>query len=171
MGRGLTAEEAVKGQPDEEELRSYCTENIMFVSSAAHSELFPRCAVIVHHGGAGTTMAALRSGRPSVITPGFYDQFENAKMVSRKGIGVDAGHLPTVTPEALAGHINHCLQDDVMIRAAKKLGEQLGSSEGVATATNLIAQWMQDDVATGEFCRKQTIAFNARSHGLSLLCR
>jgi len=169
--RGLTVDEAVKGQPDEEDLRSYCADNIRFVPSAAHSVLFPRCSVIVHHGGAGTTMAALKSGRPSVITPGMYDQFENAKMVSRKGVGVDAGHLPTVTPEKLASHINHCMENDSMVSAAQQLGEQLRAKDGVATVTQLIAQWMEDDVVTGEFSRKQTLAFNARASGSSLLCR
>jgi len=168
--RGLTVEEAVTGQQDEEGLRSYCAENIRFVSSATHSELFPKCAVIVHHGGAGTTMAALKSGRPSVITPGMYDQFESAKMVSRKGVGVDAGHLPTVTPEALAGHINSCIENDAMVSAAQQLGEQLRSKDGVTTVTQLIGQWMEEDVITGEFARKQMLAFSARANGSSFLC-
>ncbi|MEM8558775.1 MAG: glycosyltransferase, partial [Bacteroidota bacterium] len=41
---------------------------------APHDWLFPRMAVVVHHGGAGTTAAGLRAGRPSVICPFFVDQ-------------------------------------------------------------------------------------------------
>ena len=31
-----------------------------------HTWLFPRCSVIVHHGGAGTTATALYAGVPQV---------------------------------------------------------------------------------------------------------
>merc|ERR1712039_1159947 len=102
-------------------------------------------------------------------TPGMYDQFENAKMVSRKGVGVDAGHLPTVTPEVLAAHINDCIGNHAMVSAAQKLGEQLRSRDGVATVTQLVTQWLEDDVVTGEFARKQAMAFNARANGSSFL--
>ncbi|WP_433797102.1 nucleotide disphospho-sugar-binding domain-containing protein [Actinoplanes sp. CA-252034] len=36
--------------------------------------MFARCAVIVHHSGAGTTAAAARAGRPQVICPFVGDQ-------------------------------------------------------------------------------------------------
>lgn len=168
---GITVEAAVKGQPDEAELLDFCRENVMCISTVSHSTLFPRCAAIVHHGGAGTTMAALKSGRPSIITPGMYDQFENAKMISQKGVGIDAGHLPTVTPEALAGHIKDCLVDAAMVKAAQDLGETLQARNGVATASELIARWMEQDVMTGEFAKKQTKAFNFRSQDSSLWCQ
>lgn len=168
---GLTLEATVKGQPDEAELRAYCAENVLFISTAAHSTLFPRCAVSVHHGGAGTTMASLRSGRPCIITPGMYDQFENAKMVSRKGVGIDAGHLPTVTPEKLAEHINQCLSNDSMARAAHELGEELRAKDGVTNTVQLLNEWIEDEVVTGEFTRKQARAFSIRAQGSSLCCQ
>ena len=53
-------------------LLSYMTyvscRNVLFMKTAPHEMLFPRCSVLVHHGGSGTTMAALRSGIPSVVT-------------------------------------------------------------------------------------------------------
>lgn len=45
-----------------QELMEFASKKIMFVKEAPHEWLFRRCAVIVHHGGAGTTAAALRSG-------------------------------------------------------------------------------------------------------------
>jgi UDP:flavonoid glycosyltransferase YjiC (YdhE family) len=36
---------------------------------APFSELFPRAAAIVHHGGVGTTGLAMRSGRPMLVMP------------------------------------------------------------------------------------------------------
>ncbi len=40
-------------------------ENILKIEKAPHDWLFPRMAAVVHHGGAGTTAAGLRAGKPS----------------------------------------------------------------------------------------------------------
>ncbi|MGK7950109.1 MAG: glycosyltransferase [Xenococcaceae cyanobacterium] len=44
------------------------------INSVPHDWLFPNCAAIVHHGGAGTTAASLKAGVPSIIVPFFSDQ-------------------------------------------------------------------------------------------------
>ena len=49
-------------------------EEILLIGAAPHDWLFPRMAAVVHHGGAGTTSAGLRVGRPTVIVPFFGDQ-------------------------------------------------------------------------------------------------
>ena len=52
---------------------------------APFSELFPRAAAIVHHGGIGTTTQALRAGRPMLVMPYAYDQPDNAERVCSAG--------------------------------------------------------------------------------------
>eukprot|EP00969_Alexandrium_andersonii_P364057 15463284-Alexandrium_andersonii.AAC.1 len=47
---------------------------MLLLASASHTNLFPRCACAVHHGGAGTTQAALRSGVPTILAPVGWDQ-------------------------------------------------------------------------------------------------
>ena len=47
---------------------------VIAVDSVPHDALFPRSAAVVHHGGAGTTHAGLRHGRPTLICPFFADQ-------------------------------------------------------------------------------------------------
>src|SRR3712207_469799 len=50
-------------------------ENVLRVSGGLpYDWLFPRVSVAVHHGGAGTTAEALRSGTPSVVVPVVPDQ-------------------------------------------------------------------------------------------------
>ena len=48
--------------------------DVMFVKSVSHTKIFPLVKVILHHGGIGTTHAALRAGTPSVIVPFIVDQ-------------------------------------------------------------------------------------------------
>jgi len=47
---------------------------ILFIKEAPHTWLLPRCSLIVCHGGAGTTIASVMSGRPVVICPFLIDQ-------------------------------------------------------------------------------------------------
>jgi UDP:flavonoid glycosyltransferase YjiC (YdhE family) len=54
----------------------------------AQAELLPRCSVIVHHGGAGTTFGALAHGVSQVIVPQGADNFDNAAMCERAGIAL-----------------------------------------------------------------------------------
>ena len=44
------------------------------VATVDHRALFPRAAAVIHHGGAGTTHAAVAAGVPSVVIPHVGDQ-------------------------------------------------------------------------------------------------
>ena len=55
-------------------------------------ELLPKAAVLVHHGGIGTTAEALRAGVPQLIIPLAFDQFDNATCVERLGVGFSLSH-------------------------------------------------------------------------------
>lgn len=63
------SEADILGEPDAEELKAYCAEKVLFMKTAPHGRLFPRCKVCVHHGGAGTFNSSARSGTPTVIWP------------------------------------------------------------------------------------------------------
>ncbi|MEX0297831.1 MAG: glycosyltransferase, partial [Kordiimonas sp.] len=62
-------------------------DTIYKLESAPHDWLFPKMAAIVHHGGAGTTGAALRSGKPNIICPFFGDQYFWGEQVANKKVG------------------------------------------------------------------------------------
>lgn len=62
--------------------------------------LFARVAAVVHHGGAGTTMAAAMAGAPQTVIPKMFDQHYWAKRVERLGTG--SAHAPSApTTESL----------------------------------------------------------------------
>jgi vancomycin aglycone glucosyltransferase len=62
------------------------------VDEVNQQALFKRAAAIVHHGGAGTTHTATRSGTPQVVVPQLVDQPYWASRVAALGIGA-----PTTT--------------------------------------------------------------------------
>ena len=62
-------------------------DTVFALDDVPHSWLFPRMAALVHHGGAGTTVAGLRAGIPSVVTPLTADQPSWGRIVHRLGAG------------------------------------------------------------------------------------
>ena len=69
--------------------------NVRVERYVAMSLLLPRSTVVVHHGGSGTTLAALAAGRPSVLLPILGDQPVNAAqcVAAGAGLGLDATAL------------------------------------------------------------------------------
>lgn len=78
--------------------------------------LFRRVAAVVHHGGAGTTIAAALAGTPQVVIPVEYDQRYWARRVHTLGIGTAHGSgMPTT--ESLTSALERTLRPDVATRA------------------------------------------------------
>ena len=42
-------------------------DSVCLVGDCPHSWLLPQCSAAIHHGGAGTTAAALRAGLPTLV--------------------------------------------------------------------------------------------------------
>jgi UDP:flavonoid glycosyltransferase YjiC (YdhE family) len=77
---------------------------VLHVPYAPFSQLLPRLAAFVHHGGIGTTSQALRAGVPQLVGPMAYDQFDNAHHVQRLGAGerlLPADYTPPAVARAL----------------------------------------------------------------------
>jgi sterol 3beta-glucosyltransferase len=115
----------------------YRTENI------PHDWLFPRMAAVVHHGGAGTTAAGLRAGKPSVIVPFFADQPFWAERVYRLGAGPQPILRKRLSVDTLVQAIRQAVADPIIRQKAAELGEKICAEDGVRNAVKLIEQYLQ----------------------------
>ncbi len=79
------------------------------VSDAPHARLFPRAAVVVHHGGSGTTAQALRAGVPQVVLPLILDQFHHAHRLYLMGLAPRPLPMEKVTAAGLTQAIEAAL--------------------------------------------------------------
>src|SRR5271154_4358547 len=61
--------------------------NVLVVASAPYARVFPAASVVVHHGGFGTCAEALRAGKPSLVTPFAFEQFDTAAREQDLGLG------------------------------------------------------------------------------------
>ncbi len=114
--------------------------SVLMVDDVPHDWLFPRMASIVHHGGAGTTAAALRAGKPSVVVPFLGDQSFWARRVTDLGVAPRAVPYRVLDPERLARSIGRSLEDEEMRRNAARLAAAIAAENGVSRAADIIEQ-------------------------------
>lgn len=105
------------------------------VGEVNQQALFPRCAAIVHHGGAGTTTTATLAGTPQVLVPQVVDQPYWARRVADLGIGT-AHDGPTATADSLAAALEGALAAPVRERAREVAA--LVRTDGAQEAARLV---------------------------------
>ncbi len=108
------------------------------VTRSPHRRVFPRCAAVVHHGGAGTTQAATRAGCPSIVVEHASDQPLWGAVLQRRGLAPRVLHRRTVTPVKLARAIRAVLRTPAMAGRARAVGSRMAGEDGVARAVRLI---------------------------------
>lgn len=111
--------------------------NVRAFPYAPYTMLFPRAAAIVHHGGAGTTAAALRSGRPTVIVPFANDEFDNARRAKLLGCSRTL-HAGDVSGASLEAALRLVLEDRAMAGRAAAIGGVMRAEHGPARAADEI---------------------------------
>lgn len=109
-------------------------DSVLKVGAVPHDWLFPRMSAVVHHGGAGTTSAALRAGVPSVVVPFFGDQRFWARRVHTLGAAPAPIPRGELTADRLAHAIRTAVCDPTMRQRAVWLGKRLEKENGVQRA-------------------------------------
>ena len=117
-------------------------DSILQIDGAPHSWLFPRMAAVVHHGGAGTTAAGLRAGKPSLICPFFGDQPAWGRQVHALGAGPSPIAQKDLTVDKLAAALQDLVKNADYRRNAEALGEHLRREDSIAPALAFIEYQM-----------------------------
>lgn len=103
-----------------------------------YDHVFPRLKVAVHHGGMGTTHAAIVHGVPQVIAPHAADQRLQARRASQAKVGL---HLSPrdVAEGQLVPAVRAITTTDWVLAAVEQLAANFAALGGVEKAANLIA--------------------------------
>lgn len=120
--------------------------DILVVEDIPHSWLFPRMGACIHHGGVGTTAAALSAGIGQVIVPHMGDQFFWGRRVHELGVGAAPIPRRRLTAESLAEAIRQASQASTRQRA-RVLSQRLCDEDGIAQAANLLEKIWQDAIS------------------------
>lgn len=123
---------------------THFNEDIFLLEEVPHDWMFERVAAVVHHGGAGTTAAGLRAGRPTVVCPFFGDQSFWAWRIQELGVGPAPVPQRSLNAERLADAIQQAVESGQMHNRADALGEALRREEGIACAAEFLERTVDD---------------------------
>lgn len=125
-------------------------QDVFVLDEVLHSALFPRVAAVVHHGGAGTTAAAVRAGRPQVVCPFVADQPFWGRRMHSLGVAPAPIRQSKLTAEKVATAIRQAIGDPTIAAAADELGQKVRSERGTAIAVEQLEQVVRGSrAATG----------------------
>jgi sterol 3beta-glucosyltransferase len=114
--------------------------NIHVIDFVPHAWLFSHAACVVHHGGPGTTAAALRAGVPSVFVPHTFDQPIWAELAYSLGYAGPPLPYLEMTADRLGTAIRTTLATPRYHQVAADLSEKIRAEQGVTKARQLIEQ-------------------------------
>jgi len=113
-------------------------DTIFKLDNIPHDWLFPRVAAVVHHGGAGTTAAGLRAGRPTIICPYLVDQPHWGERVYALGVGSKPIPQKKLTTEKLTEAIREVMTNQAIRQNAEALGKKIREEDGITNAVAII---------------------------------
>ncbi|QFY06887.1 glycosyl transferase [Nonomuraea phyllanthi] len=103
------------------------------------TKIIPQCDLVITHGGNNTTTEAMHFGKPMIVLPLFWDQYDNAQRVDELGYGVRLSTY-TFTDEELKGAVERLLGDTELRARLAAAGEEIRRRDGLRKAADLIEQ-------------------------------
>lgn len=119
-------------------LQSPVRGDVCFVEHLDHAAAFPRCSAVLHHGGAGTSQAAVMAGRASVVLPFIPEQASWGRRLQELGLGRLGCSYRRFNAERVAGDLRLVMSSMAMRERADRLSRQMQKENGAAAAVRLI---------------------------------
>ena len=110
-------------------------DDLLVIDDESHQRLFPRCAAVLHHAGAGTSQAVAASGAPSVPLPFGVDQPFWARRLHALGISGSPVRRSRWTSDRIAASLGEALEHDTRTRArivAERIGREPDGADHAA---------------------------------------
>lgn len=116
---------------------------------APFSLIYPRCAAVIHHGGAGTLGQSLRAGVPMLIAPWGADQFFHALLAERAGVGRTLARRRFTADRARAA-LTALLHEPRYRERAQALARQIAQEDGVGALCDAIETALAQPMQPGK---------------------
>ncbi|GAA3099182.1 glycosyl transferase family 1 [Streptosporangium carneum] len=101
------------------------------------TKVLPLVDLVITHGGNNTVTEALHFGKPMILLPLFWDQYDNAQRVAELGYGVRLATY-SFTDEELTGALERLLGDTELRERLAAAGEEIRRRDGLRKAADLI---------------------------------
>lgn len=114
-------------------------DNMVGAEFLPQTSVLPHVDLVITHGGNNTVTESLYFGKPMVLLPLFWDQYDNAQRMHETGLGVRLdtyGHAP----EELRGAVDRLLGDAAVAARLEEIARGLQAAPGTVRAADLIEQ-------------------------------
>jgi rhamnosyltransferase subunit B len=101
------------------------------------SQLLPKSATIVHHGGIGTSAQSLAAGIPQIVCPFTHDQPDNADRMHRLGVAKIIPPNRYRTPH-VAATLNEQLTDSAVAARCAQISQKIVGTHPIAQTCEII---------------------------------
>jgi MGT family glycosyltransferase len=101
------------------------------------TSIIPQVDLVITHGGNNTTTEAMHFGKPMILLPLFWDQYDNAQRVDEQGFGVRLSTY-TFTDAQMHGAIDRLLGDAGLKARLAEASARIRAADGAGRAADLI---------------------------------
>lgn len=112
-------------------------EHVKVVEAMNYATVFPMCRAIVHHGGAGTANAGLRSGVPTLILWTLPDQALWGAATKKLKVGASR-RFSAVSEKTLVADLRRILAPSYRVRARAIATQMTSSTQAIAATADLV---------------------------------
>lgn len=113
------------------------TENMYGSEFLPQTKVIPQVDLVITHGGNNTVTESLHYGKPMIVLPLFWDQYDNAQRVDETGVGVRLSTYAFKDHE-LTDAIEKLISDTALHTRLKAMSERIQESDGIKLAANVI---------------------------------
>ncbi len=129
-----------------QQLVSALPKNTRLLNFVPFDHVLPRTRLMLHHGGMGTTHAAVVHGIPQIVVPHAADQRGQARRVAQAKVGLNLS-AHDVRQGMLWEAARVLSQDEQVQENARQLASEMAALGGPARAAEALAQLVQHSVS------------------------
>ena len=111
--------------------------NMVGEQTLPQTNVIPKVDLVITHGGNNTTTESLHFGKPMVLLPLFWDQYDNAQRMDELGFGVRLSTY-SFTSDDLHGAIDRLLSDDELRSRMDRMGQAIRDRDGLTKGADII---------------------------------
>jgi MGT family glycosyltransferase len=120
-------------QHDEFEL----AENMVGAEFLPQTTIINQVDLVITHGGNNTTTESLHFGKPMIVLPLFWDQYDNAQRIHELGFGIRLDTY-SFTDKEMLGALDTLLGDHDLRQKLATQGEHIRARDGLSVGANVI---------------------------------
>jgi MGT family glycosyltransferase len=112
------------------------------------TSILPQVDAVITHGGNNTVTECLYFGKPMVVLPVFWDQYDNAQRMAETGLGIRLdtyGHDPAELPAA----VERLLRDEALAARLATISQRLQAAPGTERAADRIEELVRSAAPRG----------------------